>query len=103
MARTGLEASQPESANTVQSALDESQARILRNIRGPAREGRSARTEELVVSSSANENIGGTVAPSQRLMMEREEARPANYVETVENAGTSAVNTTSFQEPELPY
>ncbi len=103
MARTDLEASQLESANTMQSALDESQARILRNIRGPATEERSARTEELFVSSAPNENIGGTVAPSQRLMMEREAARPANYVEMVENAGTNAVNTTSFQEPKLPY
>jgi hypothetical protein len=106
-ARTALfanrEATQIETVNQLQSAIDEGQQRILRNIRGPAKEERSARTEELVVSSAANENIGGTVAPSQRLIMEREATRPANYVETVENAGTSADNTTSFQEPELPY
>ncbi len=53
-ARTALtnhEATQIESVNRLQSALDESQARILRNIRGPATEERSARTEELVASS----------------------------------------------------
>jgi hypothetical protein len=93
-ARTALanrEVTQTESVNRLQSAIDEGQQRILRNIRGPATEERSTA-------------IGGTVAPSQRLTREREReaARPANYVETVENAGTSAANATSFQEPELP-
>jgi hypothetical protein len=36
-------------------------------------------------------------------MLEREAARPANYVETVENAETSAAESTSFREPELPF
>jgi hypothetical protein len=92
-----------ETVNRLQSAIDEGQQRILRNIRGPATEERSARTEGLAVPSAANENAGGTVAPSQRLMMEREAARPANYVETVENTETSVEDTTSFREPELPY
>jgi hypothetical protein len=55
------------------------------------------------VSSAANENIGGTVAPSHRLTREREAARPAKYVEAVENTETSAADTTSFREPELPH
>ncbi len=101
-ALTSLEASQLESANRMQLAFDEGQQRILRNIRGSATEERSARAEELVVSSAANENIGGTVAPSHRLTREREAARLANYVEAVENTETSAADTTSFREPELP-
>jgi hypothetical protein len=102
-APTSLEASQLESANRMQSAFDEGQLRILRNIRGPATEERSARAEELVVSSAPNENIGGTVSPSHRLTREREAARPANYVEAVENTETSAADTASFREPELPH
>ena len=91
-ARTALTnrvAAQTEAVNLLQSVIDEGQQRILRNIRGPAPEERSARAEELVVSSVANENVGGTVAPSQRLLMEREAARPANHVETVENTETN--------------
>jgi hypothetical protein len=102
-ALTSLEAAQLESANRIQSAFDEGQQRILRNIRGPATEERLVRAGELVVSSAANENIGGTVASSHRLTREREAARPANYVEAVENTETSAAEATSFREPELPH
>ncbi len=86
-ALASLEASQLESANRIQSAFEE----------------RLARAEKLVLSSAADENIGGTVAPSHRLTLEREAARPANYVERVENAETSAAEATSFREPELPF
>ena len=86
------------------SAVDESQQRIFRNIRGPEILERSSRVDmEPIVSSVANENIGGMIAPSQRLTREREAARPANYIETVENSETSAADTTSFREPELPH
>jgi hypothetical protein len=97
---TSLGATQREAFDSI----DESQQRILRNIRGPATVGRSARADqEPVVSSVANENTGDTVAPSHRLIRERAAARPANYVETVESSGTSAADTTSFREPELPH
>jgi hypothetical protein len=96
-------AAQVETVNQLQSAIEEGQQRILRNIRGPSTEERSARAEELVVSSAASENIGGNVAPSQRLTREREAARPANYAEAIEDAETSAADTTSFREPEWPH
>ncbi len=76
-------AAQTDAVNMLQSVIDESQQRILRNIRGPAPEERSAQTEVLVASSVPDVSIGGTVAPSQR-------------------TETSAGDTTSFKEPELP-
>jgi hypothetical protein len=105
IAVASLGATRREAANRSQlSAIDEGQQRILRNIRGPAISERLAHADqELVVSSVANENIGGTVAPSHRLTLEREAALSANYVETVENSETSAADTTSFREPELPH
>jgi hypothetical protein len=76
-------AAQTEEVNLLQAVIDASQQRILRNIRGPAPEERSSRTEELVASSVPGVSIGGTGASSQR-------------------TETSADDTTSLQEPELP-
>ena len=50
-ALTNRAAAQTEEVNLLQSVIDEGQQRILRNIRGPSPEERSARTEELVASS----------------------------------------------------
>ena len=105
IAVASLSVTQRDAANRSQlSVVDESQQRILRNIRGPAISERSAHADqEPVVPSVANENIGGMVAPSHRLTREREAARPADYIETMENSDTSAADTTSFRESELPH
>jgi hypothetical protein len=105
-ARTSLTnraAAQTEAVNLLQSVIDEGQQRILRNIRGPAPEERSARAEELVSSLAPNENVGCMTTPSQLLMREGEVARPVNHAEGVGNDDASADNTTSFREPELPH
>jgi hypothetical protein len=49
-ALTNRVAAQTEAVNLLQSVIDEGQQRILRSIRGPAPEERSARTKELVAS-----------------------------------------------------
>jgi hypothetical protein len=59
-------AAQTQEVNMLQAVIDASQQRILRNIRGPAHEERSSRTEELVASLAPDVSIGGTGAPSQR-------------------------------------
>jgi hypothetical protein len=82
-ALTNRVAAQTEEVNLLQSVIDESQARLLRCIRGPATEERSARTEEPVAPLVPDVSIGGTGASFQR-------------------TEASADDTTSFQEPELP-
>jgi hypothetical protein len=80
--------------------ISEGQQLILRNLRRDALEGPARAVPEVVTPVSANEGIGGTVAPSQRSLRETA-ARPANDSELLENIRTGAADTSSFQEPEL--
>jgi hypothetical protein len=82
--------------------IREGQQVILNNLRRNALEGPARPVPEVVTPTLANEGIGGTVAPSHRLTRERAAARPANNSESLESSRTSAADTTSFHEPELP-
>jgi hypothetical protein len=83
--------------------ISEGQQTILNNLRRNAQERPAYAVPEVATPALANEGIGGMVAPSHRLTRERAAARPANNSESLESSRSSASDTTSFHEPELPY